>query len=196
MNVYKKLKERLRMKYSPVGIKLIFEGQDFDDKHFKAMKTKQRICEYIKRAAKGEFLKIEEKNTSCFSTGKSESLKVSENIELDMKLNIRGLKYLLLFPLTSQELEEMDSLILIITPKMGTSIIETYVELYKMPLKLTVGARSGVCSEIIAYTIKRENLNFSFLCNGARKYGEFDECELLCGIPAKMAKEIVEKLII
>jgi len=182
------------MKYEPVGLKLIFEDQEFELNNFKGVKSKQRISEYIKRAANGEFLKIEEKNTTCFSFSESEDATIFENIELDMKLDIRGLKYLLLFPLTKLKLKDIDSLILIVTPEMCSTIIEIYVELYKMPLKLSVGTHSGVCSEIIAYPVKREDINFSFLCNGARKYAKFDEAELLCGIPGKMAKDIIKKL--
>jgi uncharacterized protein (DUF169 family) len=91
--------------------------------------------------------------------------------------------------------EEYDGFILIINPEKAMKVIEAYTELFNKPLKLICGVRSGVCSEITAYVTKREDINFSFLCSGSRKFAGYDECELLCGIPAKMADELIGKLI-
>jgi uncharacterized protein (DUF169 family) len=74
-------------------------------------------------------------------------------------------------------------------------LVEAYVRVYKKPLKITCGAINGVCSEVTAYVIKRNEVNFSFLCPNSRGNGVFSDCELLCGIPAKMTDDLIDEII-
>ena len=74
-------------------------------------------------------------------------------------------------------------------------IIKAYVKLYQRPLKITCGVISGVCSEVTAYVIKRDEINFSFLCSNSRESGIFSDCDLLCGIPSKMTKDLIKEII-
>jgi len=196
MNKYKKLKKVLGLRYPPIGLKLIYEqyaSEEILDK-FEKIKKKQRFSKYIKRVADGELLKLNESDTSCIMSDTAGHDSFS-NIELDMKLNIRGLKYLLLFPIDLHPEEDIDTLILVVTPHQFTKLIEAYVELYKKPMKLTTGASTGVCSEIVAHVIKREDVNVSFLCQGARTHSGFKEDEFLFGIPAKLIPDMLEKLL-
>lgn len=57
----------------------------------------------------------------------------SDNLELTMKLDIKGLKYILLFPLNKYDLEVYDSIILIVNPHNCMNIIQAYVNLYNKP---------------------------------------------------------------
>ena len=120
--------------------------------------------------------------------------KESENLELTMRLEVKGLKYILLFPINKYLLENYDSVILILNPFDCMNIIEAYVRLYQKPLKITCGAINGVCSEVTAYVIKRFEVNFSFLCPNSRGNGVFSDCELLCGIPANMTNDIIDEI--
>lgn len=71
------------------------------------------------------------------------------------------------------------------------NIIQAYVRLYKKPLKITCGIINGVCSEVTAYIIKCNDVNFSFLCVKSRKNGIFGDCELLCGITGNITNELI-----
>ncbi len=75
------------------------------------------------------------------------------------------------------------------------NIVQAYVKLYHKPLKITCGAINGVCSEVTAYVIKRNEVNFSFLCPDSRLNGIFNDCEILCGIPAKLTKDMINEII-
>lgn len=196
MNKYKNLMKKLNLKYPPIGLKLIYEQYSSGEfiKKFQKIEKKQRFSQYIKRVAEGELLKLTESDTSCISSDTNGHDSFS-NIELDMKLNIRGLKHLLLFPVDQHPKEEMDALILIITPIQFMKLVEVYVGLYNKPMKLSTGASTGVCSEIIAHVIKRDDVNISLLCHGARGYAKFKDDELLFGIPAKLIPDIIEKLL-
>lgn len=196
MNRFEMLKQLLNLKSDPIGVKLIFEHNKNEDTNakFKDSSKLERYCEYVKRASKGEFLKITKGDFLCVTGEIMLGFKKPENIELGMRLDIRGLTHVLLFPINKYVKNGFDSILLIVNPRNCMDIIEAYVKVYNRPLKITCGAITGVCSEVTAHVIKREEINFSFLCSGSRIFAEFDDCEMLCGIPAKMTEDLIKEL--
>jgi uncharacterized protein (DUF169 family) len=197
MNKFQELKNVLSLGSDPVGIKLIYDfNTNFqDDSLFKENIGLDGYCEYVKKASQGKFLKIQKGDFTCHTGNIMLGFDDSDNLELTMKLDSKGLKYIYLFPINQYIPEEYDSIILILTPSNCMNIIQAYVRLYKKPLKITCGAINGVCSEVTAHVIKRNEVNFSFLCPNSRKNRIFGDCELLCGIPAKMANDLINEII-
>ena len=197
INKFEKLKQTLNLNSDIIGVKLIYEHNkniNISPK-FKEAVQMERYCEYVKRASHGEFLKIKKGDFSCHTVEVMLGFKESENLELTMRLEVKGLKYILLFPINRHLLENYDSIILILNPFDCMNIIEAYVRLYQKLLKITCGAINGVCSEVTAYVIKRNEVNFSFLCPESRRNEVFSDCELLCGIPAKMTNDLIDEII-
>jgi len=197
INKFEKLKQVLNLDSDLVGVKLIYEHNYHlkINPKFKDVNRKERYCEYVKRTSQGEFLKIKKGDFSCHTADVMLGFKDSENLELTMKLEVKGLKYILLFPINKHPLENYDSVILILNPLDCMNIIEAYVRIYQKPLKITCGAINGVCSEVTAYVIKRNEVNFSFLCPDSRRSGVFSDCEILCGIPSKMVYDLIDEII-
>jgi len=197
MNAFESLKQALSLKADPVGVKLIYDHDNSIeiDIRFKEGRRLERYCESVKRASEGEFLKIDRGHLSCKTAEVMLGFKDSDNLELTMKLDMKGLKNILLFPINKCNLENYDSIILIVNPRNCISIIRAYVRLYKKPLKITCGTINGVCSEVTAYVIKRNEINFSFLCLNSREAGTFSDCDLLCGIPANMTNILINEII-
>ncbi len=197
LNKFEELKQALKLGSNVVGVKLIYENAENlrINLKFKEADRKERYCEYVIKASKGEFLKIKKGDFSCHTADLMLGFKESDNLELTMKLDVKGLKYILLFPINKHILENYDSIILILSPLDCMIIIEAYVRIYQTPLKITCGAIHGACSEVTAYVIKRNEVNFSFLCPDSREKGTFSDCELLCGIPAKMTNDIIDEII-
>ena len=197
MNKFEKLKQSLKLTSNPIGIKLIYDHTDENqiDGIFKEANKRNRYCEFVKKASNGEFLKIQKGDFSCKIADMALGFQDSNNLELNMKLDILGLKYILLFPINQVMIEDYDSIILVLNPRNCMEIIQAYVRLYKKPLKITCGIISGVCSEVTAYVIKRNEVNFSFLCVESRKNGTFSDCEILCGIPAKKVEDLIDTII-
>ncbi|MFX1304390.1 MAG: DUF169 domain-containing protein [Promethearchaeota archaeon] len=197
LNKFEKLKQVLNLNSDLIGVKLIYEHNKriIINPKFKEANQKERYCEFVKRASQGEFLKIKKGDFSCHTADVMLGFKESDNIELTMKLEVKGLKYILLFPINKFQPEDYDSIILILNPHDCMKLIEAYVRLYQKPLKITCGAINGVCSEVTAYVIKRNEVNFSFLCFNSRGNGIFSDCELLCGIPAKMTDDLIDEII-
>lgn len=197
MNKFESLKQTLGLNTNPIGVKLIYEHSENlqDNPKFKAVNSLGGYCEHVKLASQGEFLKIKKGDFSCHTGKVMLGFKESDNLELTMRLEVKGLKYILLFPINLYPLEDYDSVILILKPQNCMNIIEAYVNLYHKPLKITCGAINGVCSEVTAYVIKRNEVNFSFLCPNSRRNETFTDCELLCGIPAKMTDDLVDEII-
>ena len=197
LNKFEKLKQALNLGSDLVGVKLVYEHNKNlkISPKFKEANRKERYCEYVKRASRGEFLKIKKGDFSCHTANIMLGFKESDNLELTMRLDVKGLKYILLFPINKDIIENYDSIILILNPLDCMNIIEAYVRIYQKPLKITCGVINGACSEVTAYVIKRNEVNFSFLCSDSRVKGIFSDCELLCGMPAKMTNEIIDEII-
>ncbi|TFF87434.1 MAG: hypothetical protein EU550_03265, partial [Promethearchaeota archaeon] len=191
MNKFEILKKSLDLKYNPIGIKLIFENEtnQIPDK-FNEPKDLQRYCAFVKKAAQGEFIKIKKGDFSCVTAEIMLGFKKPKKVEMNMRMNIRGLNSILLFPANKYNLNNFESIILIVTPKNCMDIIEAHTRIFKKQLKISCGLYTGVCSEVTAQVIKTEKINFSFLCSGSRFLTGFDECELFCGIPSKMIDKI------
>ncbi len=184
MNIFESLKQALSLNADPVGVKLIYDHDNSTENNniFREDNRSERYCESVKRASDGEFLKIERGYLSCKTAEVMLGFKDSDNLELTMKLDMKGLKNILLFPINKYNLENFDSIILIVNPRNCIGIIRAYVRLYKKPLKITCGTINGVCSEVTAYVIKRNEVNFSFLCP-VSKYLFFFLLFFMGGIP-------------
>jgi len=197
VNKFESLRKALDLKTDPIGVKLIYDHErnlKIDD-IFKEVNRAESYCEYVKRASQGEFLKIKRGNLSRKTAEIMLGFIDSDNLELTMRLDIKGLKYILLFPINKYNVKDYDSIILTVNPHNSMNIIQAYVRLYKKPLKISCGAINGVCSEVTAYVIKRNDVNFSFLCANSRLNRTFGDCELLCGIPAKMTNDLINEII-
>lgn len=195
MELFKDLKKVLDLHHNPVGIKLISEKREDDiPKRFKSPENLMRYCEFVKRAANGEYLKITKGDFSCITGEILLGLKKPKRIKLDMRLQLKNLKYVLLFPINKFFMKEFDSILLIVNPKNCMDIIESYIHLYNEPLESIHGIPTGICGEVTAFVIKHKKINFSFLCSGSRIFAGFDECELLCGIPRKKTRPLIREI--
>jgi uncharacterized protein (DUF169 family) len=196
MNRFQELKHVLSLDLDPIGVSLIYEHNRIQaNPKFKEVKNLNGYCEYVKMASQGEFLRVKKGDFFCHTGNTMLGFTESENLELTMKLDSKGLKSIYLFPINKYLPETYDSIILILKPSNCMDLIQAYVRLYKKPLKITCGAINGVCSEVTAHVIKRNEVNFSFLCPNSRKNGIFGNCELLCGIPAGMANDLIDEII-
>jgi uncharacterized protein (DUF169 family) len=194
--MYDKLMQDLGLKYAPVGVKLIFDSNqnDVNLDQFELIDKCQRYCEYVRRASQGEFLKLRKGDFTCEIGEIMLGFKKPSNLEFEKRLNFKGLKHVLLFPMNKLIIESVDCILLTVTPKNCMDIIEAYTKIFKRSLKLEIGNHSGVCSDITALVIKKEELNLSFLCPNSRIFAQFDDCELMCGIPKKMIKDLSEAI--
>jgi uncharacterized protein (DUF169 family) len=195
-NRFERLKQTLDLEADPIGVKLIYEHSNIQtNPNFKEITKLGGYCEYVKLASQGEFLKIQKGDFTCHTGNIVFGFEEFNNIELTIKLKINGLNSIYLFPINKYKPKEYDSIILILNPSNCMDLIQAYVRLYKKPLKITCGAINGVCSEVTAHVIKRNEVNFSFLCPNSRRNGIFSNCELLCGIPAGMANDLIDEII-
>ena len=119
MNKFETLKQMLNLKADPIGVKLIFEHNKNDeiDSKFKAASKLERYCQFVKRASKGEFLKITKGDFLCVTGEIMLGFKKPVNIELGMRLDIRGLTHVLLFPISKYDKIDVDSILLIVNPR-------------------------------------------------------------------------------
>jgi uncharacterized protein (DUF169 family) len=197
INKFEIVKQALNLSSNPIGVRLIYDHESSVklNPNFKQANKSESYCEYVKRASEGEFLIINKGDLSCHIAEVMLGFEESDNLELSMRLDMKGLKSILLFPVNKIDIEDFDSIMLIVNPRNCMNIVQAYVKLYQKPLKITCGAINGVCSEVTAFVIKRNEVNFSFLCSTSRLNGTYGDCELLCGIPAKKVNDLVDEII-
>ncbi|MFO8017836.1 MAG: DUF169 domain-containing protein [Promethearchaeia archaeon] len=197
INIYKKVRKKINLKYYSVGVKLITnENKGINsNKDFKVPKNSHRYCEFVKRASEGEFLKISKEKLSCVTSQIMLGFKKPRKIKMDMRMDLDNLDSVILFPLDDFPTKNFDSIVLRVNPKHAMDIIEAYRKVFHKPLEVNWGLYSGICSEITASVIKNQDINFSFLCSGSRIYTGFDDCELMCGIYNALVEKIFKKLI-
>ena len=108
--MYEKLMQDLKLKYAPVGVKLIFDSNqnDVNLNQFKLIDNSQRYCEYVKRASQGEFLKLRKGDFTCVIGEIMLGFKKPSNLEFEKRLNFKGLKHVLLFPMNKLKNESVD----------------------------------------------------------------------------------------
>ena len=191
------MKQALNLKSNPIGVRLIYDHESnlILNSNFQQVNKSESYCEYVKRASEGEFLIINKGHLSCHTAEVMLGFAESNNLELSMKLDIKGLKSILLFPVNKFNNEDYDSVMLIVNPRNSMNIVQAYVKAYQKPLKITCGAINGICSEVTAYVIKRNDVNFSFLCPNSRLNGTYGDCDLICGIPAEMVNDLIDEIL-
>jgi uncharacterized protein (DUF169 family) len=65
--MFQSLKNALKLKTNPIGVKLIYEYNNANDilSNFKEPHSADGYCGFVKRASEGEFLKIQKRDFSC-----------------------------------------------------------------------------------------------------------------------------------
>ncbi|MFW9880442.1 MAG: DUF169 domain-containing protein [Candidatus Thorarchaeota archaeon] len=107
MNTFQALKQALSLESDPVGVKLVYKNnENFKvDSKFKELGGLIGFCEFVKKASQGEFLKIRKGDFSCHTGNVVLGFKVSDSLDLTMRLDVKNLRYILLFPINKPEKE-------------------------------------------------------------------------------------------
>jgi uncharacterized protein (DUF169 family) len=114
MNKFEILKQSLDLESNPIGVKLIYkhDKNSINNPLFKEASRFEVCCEYVRRTSKGEFLIIKKGHFACHYAEVMLGFEESDNLELSMKLDIKGLKKILLFPINKFYHEGFDSIML------------------------------------------------------------------------------------
>jgi len=201
----------LRLKSFPVGIKLCQRPEELSKG--KIPTEKLSLCQMVKLASQGKWqLSCPKDQMGCFTaqlilgfrpqTEKdvehhikqfTDDREIAENIlVVKPKFKAGEIEGILVGPL---ENFEPDIVVLIIDSAQALPLIEAYGSTTGKDLSFRNGTSSALCSYGVVVSHQTQLPNLAIPCVGAKRYGLFQDYELIFTIPSKYLEVIAQALL-
>lgn len=216
MNIKKSvdvIESYLDLDRKPVGIKLFFDKDEFDNFEIPQRDRKVTYCNSVQLASKGSSMKLTKENQSCpngsmalkmsetpepIKTGKGRFSKniyktqeISKSINDEMLFLQEEPAGIVVMPLENYK-EDPDIVIVVSKAYNIMRLIQGngYFNGYSNNLK-TVGLQA-LCHDLTTYVYNTKDINITLLCPGTRLVADWQVDEIGIGIPFEKWNEIVE----
>jgi uncharacterized protein (DUF169 family) len=205
----------LALKRKIVGVKFLFDHEEFEQAKAKALTTKMPYCVMVKRAMLGNDIKAVLKDFGClasaralgiiepddfFSSGRHynrlglyQNLVVSKDIRRNMTLCKHQAYGIMVKPLINFTTEP-DIVLIVCTPFEAMRLIQGYTHQFGYYGNFKMAGNQAICSECTAYPFESGNINISMLCAGTRFMAGWKEEELAIGLPFHLFVPLVKGL--
>jgi uncharacterized protein (DUF169 family) len=180
----KEIRAYLGMRHNLVGIKIATKGEAAKDKQ---PPRRMRFCEMVYEAAKGNSFEAEVEDYSCPNAIVTLGYEEPVYVDVQPRINPSTTKVVKVAPL--EELKDPDIVLAILNPK---QVMEVSSLLDGM--EASFKGSMAVCGEGVAMPYMTKKPNVTFLCGGARTFGDYKDSELVLGAPVKTFAEIAEKI--
>lgn len=210
-----RITKALGLKRKIIGLKFIEFQQEYEALALPTVKSKVSFCYMAQKAMGGEHFKVCEESFHCkygayalgiiepdisVNSGRSfyaSTLYESHAIAREV---VNGMHYLHhqvygaeLGPLT--DMPEADMVLMMGSAFQVMRIMQGYAYKCGEPKHLKSLGNQAMCSDLVAKPFHHNDINFSFLCKGARMYTRADEGELGVGLPGSMFDALAEGII-
>lgn len=205
----------LKLERKIVGVKFLFDQQEYEHATAKRIKNKMPYCVMVKTAMSGTAVKAALENFGCLSSARALGIMpaeemvssgrhyrrlglyydfaVAKNVQKNMTLSQHQTYGVMIKPL--HEYNEKPDVVLIITnPYNAMRIIQGYTYMFGYHTSFKMAGNQAVCSECTAYPLESNSINVSLLCSGTRYMGGWGDDELALGIPYNKFAPVVEGL--
>lgn len=199
-----------------VGVKFIFNNEEFDAIEIPRVKYKLSYCNMVKFASKGKCLKANLDNFNCvgsakalglkepdsnaisgrtyFSFGLYDSLCTARNVQKDVTFLNHRAYGITVMPLEKFE-DAPDVVIFIVNPYQGMRIVQGYAYHHGMLKNIKIAGNSGMCSECTATPYETNDINISLLCSNTRFAAKWGENELGIGLPFNKFESLYDGIV-
>jgi uncharacterized protein (DUF169 family) len=211
----KRITKALGLDRQIIGIKFITFRQEYETLELPAVKGKVMFCYMANKAMAGEHFKVCADNFFCnasayalgvvepsihvssgrtyYSTTLYESRAIAReavNSMCYLRHQVYGAE---LGPLA--DMPEADTVIIMGSAFQIMRVMQGYAYKFGVPKHLCSIGNQAMCSDLVAKPFYHNDINFSFLCKGARMYTKAGEGELGVGFPVNMLDGIAEGII-
>ncbi|MFH0780974.1 MAG: DUF169 domain-containing protein [Pseudomonadota bacterium] len=205
----------LALKRKIVGVKFLFDQEEFKQAEARPLTTKMPYCVMVKRAMLGNDIKAVLKDFGClasaralgiikpddfFSSGRHynrlglyQNLTVSKNIRRNMTICQHQAYGAMVKPLENFTTEP-DTVLMVCTPFEAMRLIQGYTHQFGYSSNFKMAGNQAICSECTAYPFESGNINISMLCAGTRFMAGWKEEELAIGLPFHLFVPLVKGL--
>lgn len=203
----------LDLERKPVGIKLFFDKDEFDNFEIPQKDRKVTYCNSVQLASKGSSMKLTKENQACpngamalkmanvpepIATGKGRfSKNIYNDVETSKSINDEMLFLekepvgIVVMPLENYKVNP-DVVVMVSSPYNIMRMVQGYGYFngYTNNLK-TVGLQA-VCHDLTTYVYNTKDINITLLCPGTRLVADWKVDEIGMGIPFEKWDEVVE----
>lgn len=208
------LKENLELVGSPIAVKIIVSPEQIPE-GIPEIERKIRHCKMVSLARNGQVFYATDAKHQCgggaWALGLREQSSVLKTGEHYYKLRkyesidscIRTMNTVANLPQETyatlyaplEKAEFVPKVVLIFAkPKTMLKLVQTI--LYRLGGRLypQFSGIQSVCSDVISYVLLTGKPNFSFGCDGSRKFAGISDEEMVAGIPIELIEEIAQNL--
>lgn len=180
----KEIRAYLGMRHNLVGVKIATEGEASKNKQ---PPRRMRFCEMVYEAAKGDSFDAEVEDYSCPNAIITLGYEEPVYVDVQPRINPAKTKVVKVGPLS--EMKDPDIVLAILNPK---QVME--VSSLLDGIEASFKGSMAVCGEGVALPYVKKKPNVTFLCGGARTFGDYKDSELVLGAPTETFVEVAEKI--
>lgn len=217
---YKEISELLKLLLEldtvPIGIKFLTDKNLYEQMSFPEFPKKLPYCVIVKQSFQGTNTKFKFENLGCLGGARALGLmnlddyymsgrmfadlhlyrdlgiaKKTVNAMALIKEKIYGIA---VGPLEAFQEEIADIILLLTTPYFGMRAVQAYTFMFGTNTEYRFSGNQAVCSECTAYPHLYQRMNISLLCSGTRAKAGWKEDQLMIGLPASQAENLVKGL--
>ncbi|KNF09067.1 protein of unknown function DUF169 [Gottschalkia purinilytica] len=208
-----KLNSVLEIERKIIGVKFLFEKEDFDNADAKPLINKSPYCVMVKSAMIGVSIKANLEQFGCngainalgmappdeLSRSGRSSLKLGLYQDIVVAKSARNditfcnhLAYGVMLKPLEKFTEAPDIVIIVTNSYNAMRIIQGYCYIYGTQKNFKIGGNQAICSECTAYPFESNDINVSVLCSGTRFWCAWSKNDFAIGIPYNKFADIVE----
>ncbi|HEX2965688.1 MAG TPA: DUF169 domain-containing protein [Syntrophorhabdaceae bacterium] len=205
----------LNLKQKIVGVKFLFDAQEFAKAKARPLKRKMAYCVMVRSALTGKSLKATTENFGCMGGARAlgaidldetslsgrfynrlglyQDLSTSKNVQQTMTFCQHKLYGVMVKPLEEYN-DEPDVVLTVTTPYNAMRVIQAYTHVSGYKTSFKIAGNQAICSECTAYPFESNDINVSLLCSGTRYKAGWGDDEMAVGFPFNLLFSIVKGL--
>lgn len=198
------LESLLELERKAVGIKFIFEKEEYDEFKASTMDNMMAYCTMVRNASQGKSYKVCLKNFACLGAamalgllkpnngtisgkrrsenGSYKDLCISRSLSRDMVYCQHDIYGVAIMPL-EQYKENPDVVIIITDPYNAMRIIQGNAYHSGQAKGIKIAGMQALCQECTSFPFETNEINISMMCSGTRLLAQWNRDELAIGIP-------------
>ena len=214
--INKKLEILLQLNRKIVGVKFVYNKEDFEKYEGKTLIRPLSYCLAVKSACYGHSIKMSRETGGCFGGNRALGLiecnpefkdgtggyklglyqspevaaKVSNTVPI-CESNTYGI---IVKPLDKFETDP-DVILIVSNTREAMRILQGYTYIYGLTKGLNMSGNQAVCVEATVTPFITKEMNVSMFCSGTRFKAGWNNSEVICGIPSEKIEGVVQGLI-
>jgi uncharacterized protein (DUF169 family) len=205
----------LKLDRKIVGVKFLFDEDEFKKADVKKLTGKMAYCVMIRTAMTGKAMKAAADNFGCMGAARAlsvvepdemslsgryyqrlglyQDLATSKNVQRNMTFCRHKAYGIMVKPVEEYD-EEPDVVLIVTNPYNGMRIIQAYTHVFGFNTAYKMSGNQAICSECTAFPFESNNINVSLLCAGTRFKAKWGDEEMAIGFPFNQFLSIVRGL--